>query len=423
MSSPAGDGGERETDYYAVLGIARDAEGEQIRRAHRSLAQVMHPDKLPSTASAGVREAAVSRFHDVQRAYEVLSDPSKRQVYDTFGEQGLRSGLEVGFKYKSLDELARDLERKRQRMADAALDAKVGYRGTYVFGLDAHTMLAPELPYDVARKVVLQSVVSSTTMTMPMGKDSTWYLGGQVGAKGRLVAAGGLQCGAKRVCSGGDLTLECSAVIGLRANAAWSATQKITEVDHGSVTWSWVNGGGIGLVLGWSRQLSERLTGILDWTVGLQGGPALGLKYAGEDVTCSADVMAGALSTGIQGTVSRTLGSGDSAVRANVKVATDGASCEVGATKRVGELTRLGLSLKLSNKGMWLNPSLMRGGQRFVFPVFLAPTLNPRILLPAAILPPLCYYASYRLVYLPYAKGEREATSGGRGRRRRQRRR
>jgi curved DNA-binding protein len=65
-------------DYYAVLGVARDANAEAVRRAYRSLARKHHPDV---DKSAG----ATKRFQELQEAYEVLSDPEKRKRYDQLG--------------------------------------------------------------------------------------------------------------------------------------------------------------------------------------------------------------------------------------------------------------------------------------------------------------------------------------------------
>jgi len=66
-------------DYYDVLGLPRSASAEQIRAAYRRLAKKYHPDVAGKDASAS------ERFKEVQEAYEVLSDPQKRQQYDRFG--------------------------------------------------------------------------------------------------------------------------------------------------------------------------------------------------------------------------------------------------------------------------------------------------------------------------------------------------
>jgi len=65
-------------DYYAVLGVARDASADAIQRAYRTLARKRHPDV---DKSAG----ATQRFQELQEAYEVLKDPEKRARYDQLG--------------------------------------------------------------------------------------------------------------------------------------------------------------------------------------------------------------------------------------------------------------------------------------------------------------------------------------------------
>lgn len=75
-------------DYYEVLGVTRDAAPDQIKKAYRRMAHKHHPDRNPGDPDAE------TRFKECAAAYEVLSDPSKRQRYDQFGHAGL-SGVGV----------------------------------------------------------------------------------------------------------------------------------------------------------------------------------------------------------------------------------------------------------------------------------------------------------------------------------------
>ncbi len=75
-------------DHYAVLGVARDAPAEEIKRAYRKLARELHPDANPDDS------AGHERFKEVSHAYEVLADPEKRRRYDAFGDE--RAGAGAG---------------------------------------------------------------------------------------------------------------------------------------------------------------------------------------------------------------------------------------------------------------------------------------------------------------------------------------
>lgn len=78
------------TDYYAVLGVARDASPDEVKRAYRKLARELHPDVNPDPETQ-------ERFKEVTAAYEVLSDPEKRRMFDLGGDPLSASGGTAGF--------------------------------------------------------------------------------------------------------------------------------------------------------------------------------------------------------------------------------------------------------------------------------------------------------------------------------------
>jgi len=77
-------------DYYSLLGVARNATDAEIKSAYRKLAMKHHPDRNP-----GNKESE-AKFRTINGAYEALSDPSKRKLYDQYGEAGVNAGAAGG---------------------------------------------------------------------------------------------------------------------------------------------------------------------------------------------------------------------------------------------------------------------------------------------------------------------------------------
>src|ERR671917_1893250 len=85
-------------DFYAVLGVQRNASDEEVKKAYRKLAMTYHPDR-----NGGSKDAE-ERFKEITEAYDVLRDPQKRAAYDRYGEAGLRGTGAGGFHHVDLSE-------------------------------------------------------------------------------------------------------------------------------------------------------------------------------------------------------------------------------------------------------------------------------------------------------------------------------
>lgn len=74
-------------DLYKILEVSRTATQDEIKKAYRRLAMKWHPDRNPDR-----KEEATAKFKEIAHAYQILSDPEKRKIYDKYGEEGLKHG-------------------------------------------------------------------------------------------------------------------------------------------------------------------------------------------------------------------------------------------------------------------------------------------------------------------------------------------
>jgi hypothetical protein len=83
-------GAEKPLSYYDILGVGRNVDSAELKKAYRKMALQWHPDQN------GGDEKAEKKFKQIVQAYETLSDPQKRQIYDRYGEDGLKRGAAAG---------------------------------------------------------------------------------------------------------------------------------------------------------------------------------------------------------------------------------------------------------------------------------------------------------------------------------------
>ena len=141
-------------DYYKILKVDRNASSEEIKKAYRKKALKYHPDRNP-----GDKEAE-ERFKEAAEAYEVLSDPEKRDIYNRFGHEGLRGTGFQGFSgfddiFSSFGDIFEDVfgfrtGRTRSRTA-ARQGADLRYDLTMSF-LDAVFGTTPEIEIEKFEK-------------------------------------------------------------------------------------------------------------------------------------------------------------------------------------------------------------------------------------------------------------------------------
>ena len=363
--------------------VSRDATEDDIKKAYRALAQVAHPDKHSSSV---LREAASRSFNTLNEAYEILSDKERRRVYDVYGMAGLNAGLEVGRRRKSLREISEEFERARAKERRAQMEAKLNFRGSYGFSFSAahlfdervrhrRALIAARrgLPTGGSPFLDLNGVDFNSVFDVPTwSDDATAYVGAQ-GQMSRGAGAGGLILGLRKTASE-HTSWECALVMGsMQSAATFHVQRQLSARAAGTLAYSYAAAqGGLGLEVGVQRQLSEHSKGHLTWNVGPVGGVSTGAQRAKGKTSWKADVSVGPASSGLAGFVARRL-SKRSTFRLGVRLGTTAIDFDVGCVRKMNRETSLGLSVSVGIRGVHLKLRFNHSGQRFQFPILLAP--------------------------------------------------
>lgn len=157
-------------DYYEVLGVAKSASEEEIKKAYRQLALRYHPDRNPGDKDAE------ERFKEVAEAYEVLRDPEKRARYDRFGHEGIRGpATGGGFAGFDLSDALRSFLR----------DFGAGFSFGDLFGEEESRSTGPQHGQDIQIRLplTLQEIATGVEKTLRVTRRETCPACGGTGAK------------------------------------------------------------------------------------------------------------------------------------------------------------------------------------------------------------------------------------------------
>ncbi|XP_067826328.1 dnaJ homolog subfamily C member 11 isoform X3 [Heptranchias perlo] len=122
-------------DFYALLNVRREATQEELKAAYRRLCMLYHPDKH---RDPDLKQQAETLFNLVHQAYEVLSDPQSRAIYDIYGKKGLEmEGWEVVERKRAAAEIREEFERLQREREERRLQQRTNPKGTISVGVDA----------------------------------------------------------------------------------------------------------------------------------------------------------------------------------------------------------------------------------------------------------------------------------------------
>jgi DnaJ homolog subfamily C member 11 len=416
------------SDFYGLLGIPRTATTDDVKRKYKQLAQKLHPDKISKNIDQGegeenrnyMREVAARSFGKIHEAYDVLIDEEKRKIYDVYGSEGVRSGLEVSMnKRKTVEEMRREYEYAQRQIARERADAVYQQSGAYEFKFSgAHFvdkrlratrrlnkggrsivemlervsgMTDERLAKQLIQKALgdfhvedigldFQSGNVSASVNCAISEETDVYLQAQFAANADGRGAGVLLVGVRKQL--GLLTsIDWHLQMPSSSSSAMELTldQKLSNRTSGTMTYSYGQDQ-LGLRLGLKRQLTQTHVGNLDWTVGPMPGISTGCRgKAGENGVWKFDLNAGVQNMGVTGSYQRKVINDEhknKIKKYSFKLGTMGIEFENGTMAALSDgESSVGWGVCIGVEGCVLKIKYRQRNQQFVFPILLAPGL------------------------------------------------
>ncbi|KAI9919463.1 hypothetical protein PsorP6_017602 [Peronosclerospora sorghi] len=375
-----------ERDYYALLGVSRDATKDEIRHRFLLLSREFHPDRQARhDGNAALVAAANAQYAVLNRAYKVLYDPIKRHLYDRYGEKGVRAFEQVGGTrpssvgphLRASDEIQELVHKILRRQNDQLLEAQFSSFSEMSMSVDASKMVfAPmhglrELVEAGARCLDRTETTLHQRTSFPLARESTLTLGAYLYDKrglstgsvtlqlahasldpnvpsftlsSELGSAPKLHCLVSQPVSPSTVFMLIPELDDQGLDISIGANQVLTPQLHGTMMWSTRNGLSSSL-----RQSTDTFTATTSVAVN-RGGPTFTCQF--HRALVAAHTLAKV------------------SFRANLAT---GLSFVAGATRELSSRTRLGFNLLLARSGVTLRLGFTRGNVRFVLPIFLSP--------------------------------------------------
>ncbi|KAJ3042827.1 hypothetical protein HK097_001901 [Rhizophlyctis rosea] len=419
-------------DCYAVLNVERNCSDEDLKNAYRRLCLTFHPDKHHQPED---KEAAERKFEVIQKAYDVLSDPTKRHIYDTYGAEGLQTSWEVGQRLRTPEEIREEFERQRQRRKEMDLENMVKTKGAIHLTLDATSIVAPDERVrrfgrprvqpsgNFLQRLTIPPIVSALvkhSWDTSLSEKTDLSLQGTVTARNGL-GVGNVTATVRHVHTP-MLWGEVQGTLGQNPMVAGKIVKNFTPEIFGTVS-AYTNtiSSPPPLVLMLGRRLTPHTTGFITYKTGdyefgswgeIDGfreasSCSLGFARGTQGSQWNGDVSTGIQGSSVQLSYLRTLPKGVKG-RMSVVLSTGmGVQVTVAGERRVTEHSRLEIGVSCAaNGGTTLRLRLTRLGQKFVVPVILSPQMDLKLAALALILPLGTAFTVDRLLLGPRRKRE-----------------
>lgn len=390
MSVDAETDNELEENYYTFLNLPQDATGEQINAAYRKLSRIYHPDKHVDVES---KQKAEQLFNRTKRAYEVLSDPHKRAIYDCVGQKGLQTvGWELVHRTKTPAEIREEFERLAQAAEERKLQQRTNPRGNITVNVNATEIFTP---YDETQlpRIEVSSMSISQSIEAPINRKDTLTLGGNLYSSNGNGNGNFILCG-RRLVNKGWLEIDVGAGNGPILGFKGGRTISSVVTMNGGTSMSFRDGRIIPAVFSTlAVQLDKHTMGSLTLNVSNQSSMTTQIDSSTEKHAWTTSFVIGFPHIYLSAAYTRKMIENELKLKLAAKLGTFGFLAEYGAEKKISKYSSVFAAVSLGiPSGVMLKFKIVRSNQSYIFPIHLSEEIVPAAIFYATVTPVLMWF-------------------------------
>ncbi|XP_035243397.1 dnaJ homolog subfamily C member 11 [Anguilla anguilla] len=417
MAAALGDDEIENDDYYSLLNARREATQEELKASYRRLCMLYHPDKHRDPE---LKRQAEQLFNLVHQAYEVLSDPQSRAIYDIYGKKGLEvEGWEVVERKRTPAEIREEFERLQREREERRLQQRTNPKGTISVGVDATDLFDryeedyEDAPSGGFPQIEINRMHISQSIEAPLTTADTAVLSGSLSTHNGN-GGGSINLTLRRVISAkgwGELELGAGDTHGplLGMKLFRNLTPRCFVTAQCGLQFS-SRGVRPGVTTVLARHLDKNTMGYLQWRWGVQS--AMNTSVVRDTKTSHFTL---ALQLGIPHSFVmmsyqyKFQDEDQTKIKGSVKSGFFGTVVEYGAERKISQHSVLGATVSIGvPQGVSLKIKLNRASQTYFFPIHLTDQLLPSAVFYATVGPLVFYLAMQRLVVIPYVRAQKE---------------
>jgi DnaJ family protein C protein 11 len=405
-----------EEDYYTFFNIPRDATNEEINNAYRRNSRLYHPDKH---LDPDRKKEAEILFNKTKKAYEVLSNPHQRAIYDNLGTHGLETeGWEIVQRTKTPQEIREEYERLARERDERKLQQRTNPKGSVTVNVNATELFSrykDDYDYDESENLYFPTIeVSGLSITQsieaPLTLRNTMTMSGQLSTQNGT-GTGCVDVSVRHLLSDKGW-MELGFGAGNGPTFTFKGFRTLTKRMFSNVaTILHFTPHGIrpDLVTTLATQLDKHTVGYLTWRGGTHSSMSTTIVRDSATSHAAFAIQFGIPHSFFSLSYTHKLQDMEMKLRGSVKAGTFGAIMEYGAEKKVSQHSWLAASVVVGfPSGVTLKIKLNRANQTYTFPVRLSDEIIPSSVFYATVTPVIIWAVVKKLIVDPIVHEQKE---------------